>query len=63
MHVDEARRDGAAGGVDGAPGGLDGQIAHARDAVAGDAHVGAARGRAGAVDDLTTRDLDVEHGS
>ena len=63
VHVDEAGGDGAARRVDRAARGLGREIAHGGDMVAGDAHVGAARGCAGAVDDLPARDPDVEHGA
>src|SRR5215471_2111910 len=63
VDVDEAGRDGEPAGVDGASGRLALEVADGGDRVAGDADVGAADRRTGAVGDPASGDLDVEHGA
>ena len=63
VHVDEARRDHLAGGVDGGGAASASTRADLHDAVAVDADVGPAPRRAGAVDHVTAGDHDVEHGT
>src|SRR5581483_3607422 len=60
QHVDEARRDGEAAGVDLACGGDAGEVAHGDDAVAADADVPDARRAAAAVVDGAAAEDDVE---
>ena len=60
MNVDEAGRDGEAGGVDGARGGASGQAAHGRDLALPDGEVADEGGVAGAVDDAAAADQEVE---
>ena len=63
LHVDEAGGHDAARGVDHVAGGGRRQVADGRDAIAGNADIGTARGRVEPVDDLATADDDVEFGS
>ena len=61
VHVDEARRDGEAGGGDRPPRRLALEVPDRGDGVAGDPQIGAHGRRPRPVDDLAARDLDVEH--
>jgi hypothetical protein len=61
VHVDEARRDGEAGGVNGPPRRLPHEIADGGDGVAGNPQISARASRAGPVNDLTANDLQVKH--
>ena len=61
VHVDEPGRHDSTRGVDGTAGRLPGKITDGHDRLVAHAHIGAAAGRARAVDDGRALDLQVEH--